>query len=193
MALQAFPLPPAGGAGTNLMEITPKNFHKFPVPPPAGSYTPAYVPTITYKGGAKGDDVSVSSANSTDSYSPRTQAQKAGIIGVALAVDVTTPRGWIDPLEPYGAAPAAPGLTSAAPNTAVVGTAPVEVTLTGTGFSPYSMVKTGGVVTPFVTYVSPTQIKIIMHPESSVAGPTDIVVVDHGLSSPPVVFTFTAP
>ena len=162
-----------------------------PRPITAAMVTPAYVPVITYKGGQSGDDVTQSSANSTGSYAPRTQAQRAGQLGVGMAVDVTTPRGWIDPNEPYGAAPAAPVLTSISPTTGVHGAANMEVTLTGTGFTPKSSVYTGGVITPFYSYVSPTQMKVTIDLVNSVAGVIDIKVLDHGLLSAARPYTIT--
>lgn len=164
---------------------------RYPRPITAAMVTPAYVRAITYKGGQKGDDVFQASANSTESYAPRTQAQKAGQLGVAMANDITTPRGWIDPLEPYGAAPAAPVLTSIAPTTGVHGAAAMEVTLTGSGFTPASAVYTGGVITPFYQYVSPTQMKVTIDLPKSVAGIIDVRVVDHGLQSAARPYTIT--
>jgi len=163
----------------------------FPLPITQAMVTPAYVPVITYKGGQSGDDVFQSSANSTVSYSPRTQAQKAGQLGVGMAVDVTTPRGWIDPLEPYAAPPAAPVLTSIAPTTGVHGAAAMEVTLTGSGFTPGSAVYTGGVLTPFYEYVSSIEMKVTIDLLNSVAGIIDIKVVDHGMLSVARQYTIT--
>ena len=41
------------------------------------------------------------------------------MLGVNMAVDVTTPRGWVDPLEPYGPAPT-PTVASLNPTSRVV-------------------------------------------------------------------------
>lgn len=106
MAVQQFDLNRAQDtpvATLKLSEIVPENWHRFP--PPVEDMTPEYVPVITYYGGAVGDDVSEATANATDDYTPRTQADKAATLGVGMAVDVTTPRGWIDPHEPYGPPP----------------------------------------------------------------------------------------
>ena len=174
-----------------LASITPRDWPTLPAANAPAKFVPSYVRTITYHGGQSGDDVFQSSANSTESYSPRTQGQKAGLLGVGLAVDVTTPRGWIDPAEPYSATPAAPVLTSISPTTGVHGAAAMEVTLTGSGFTPASAVYTGGVLTPFYSYVSPTEMKVTIDLPNSVAGIIDVKVLDHGLTSVNRQYTIT--
>lgn len=177
-------------ATLQVASVTPKDWPTLPARVP--STARAYTPTITFTGGAEGDDVDEATANSTDAYSPKTQAAKAAAMSPAgsLAVDITTPRGWIDPKSPAKAEPAAPTLTSIAPTTAATGGGTIPVTLTGTGFTRYSTVKTGGVITPYVEYVSPTTLKVILDPRSS-AGSIDISVIDHSVETAPQAFTFT--
>lgn len=116
MALQAFPLPPAGAPGTNLLEIAPKAPKPPPDPITAAMVTPAYVPVISFTGGAEGNDVDVATTStSAGAYTPRTQAQKAGLLGVAMAADVgidygefaggATRTGTVEPHEPYPVTP----------------------------------------------------------------------------------------
>lgn len=185
--------------------ITPKEWPTLPIAIPAGEADPVFVRSIAYEGGAEGDDVSQSTANvayasngaaggsaEDPDYSPKTQSEKATDNGNTLAVDITTPRGWIDPKSPAKAKPAAPTLTTIAPTTAATGGGTIPVTLTGTGFTRYSTVKTGGVITPYVEYVSPTSLKVILDPRSS-PGSIDISVIDHSVETAPQAFTFTAP
>jgi hypothetical protein len=68
------------------------------------------------------------------------------------------------------------------------------VTITGTGFTPYSQVVTGGTSVPFdVTskYVSPTQMTVVIDPRPAVAGTASVQVLDHSVVSNAVNFTFT--
>jgi hypothetical protein len=166
----------------------------YPVPPPAGSYIPANVPVITYTGGAYGDDVAVSTANATNDYAPRHQTDKATQLGVVMADDITSPRGWIDPNEAYVPAPMSPAddptITSLAPNTGVSGGAAIWAMITGTKFTQWSQVETGGVVTPYSKYVSPTRIDVLMDPRST-PGMVVVKVIDHGVKSNGSNFTFT--
>lgn len=196
MALQTFSVrraqDPTLAAAVN-SEITPLNWHRFPGAPLPNA--PQNVPTVTYNGGVKGDDVDVSTANSTSTYGPRTQAQKATALGTVIAEDVTRPRGYIAPAQPYGAKPAAPVVTTVAPNTAAAGSNPLVVTITGTGFTQYSKVISGGTGSPWdaaAQYVSPTQMKILIDPRPSIAGAISIAVEDHDvLSNTDKLFTFT--
>jgi IPT/TIG domain len=178
---------------------------------PASAYVPAYVRVVTYNGGVKGDDVDEATATlamsnrggnaaepSTD-YAPRTQAQKATQLGTTLAVDIASPRGWIDPGEPYlgnAAPPVAPVVSSIAPATAVLATSggPFTVVITGTGFTPWSKVYLGGQNTPEISavYVSPTKMRFLINPLVSVVGSVTVVVEDHNVKSNATVsFTFT--
>jgi hypothetical protein len=144
-----------------LAEIAPKNWHRYP--PRVANATPANVPVIAFNGGLTGDEVSVAAANSTDNYAPVNQAHKAALLGTSLAVDITTPRGWIDPAEPYNAAPA-PTLASISPTTSAKGPgAPFVLTCTGTGFLPTSVILFGNNPNgERTTYVSPTSLTTII-------------------------------
>jgi hypothetical protein len=167
-----------------LASITPKDWPTLPLPMP--NTTPAYVRVISWFGGAVGDDVTVSTANATNDYTPRNQALKAQALGLSLAVDVTKNRGWIGPKDPY-AAPPASTLTSINPTTAVHGTAAIPVTCTGTGFTPYSMVTVDGINVP-TTYVSPTQLTATITPKAT-AGNQSVRVVTNGVASAAQTFT----
>jgi hypothetical protein len=173
-----------------------------PVPIDVDALEPAFVREVAYIGGAEGDDVSVSTAavayatNGAEGgaaedpdYEPKTQAERATMLGVDMAEDITTPRGWIDPLSPATEKPDDPTLASIAPTTGAAGVG-VTITLTGTGFSRYSTVKTGGVLTPYVEYVDPETLKVRLDPRST-AGSIDISVIDHSVETAPQSFTFT--
>jgi len=180
----------------------------YPKPPPAGSYTPAWVRQQQAIGGAFGDDVAVSTAtlvtdqvagngpNSAVDYTPRTQVAKAAILGMPIAADIGRARGYLEPKQPYGPAPVSPTndptITSLSPNTAVsgAGKATVAVTITGTGFTPWSSVTSGNYPIP-CRYLSPTTLEIIQKPSASVPGVVSVVVTDHGVASAGSNFTFT--
>ena len=180
-------------ATLKLSPIVPVNWHRFP--PRIAASTPVDVPVVSYVGGAFGDDVSVATANATNDYAPRTQAAKATQLGTTLATDVTSPRGWIDPGEKYGPPPVSPTddptITSLAPNTIAVGQPPLLVVVTGTKFTQWSTVETGGVPSPYAKYVSPTKMTILLDPIRSVAGTIVVKVVDHGVKSNGSNFVFT--
>lgn len=186
----------AADSGLSLRSIDPQiNWRKFPaVVLPRSAYQPAYVPTISYVGGAFGDDQNLSTATSTDAYSPKTQAEKATLTGNTIVQDVGVPRGWIEPNERYGPPPVSPTddptITSLAPNTAVSNTAPIWVTITGTKFTQWSWVETGGVYTPYSKYFSATKMAVLMDPRST-AGTISVKVVDHDVKSAASNFTFT--
>jgi hypothetical protein len=212
-------------ATLKLNEITPVNWHRFPSPLTGTMLTdanpneakPRYTAAAQatdWAGGARGDDVDTSTAavalaNSSGAaneanYAPRTQAAKLAVgnltPGTVLATDVARARGWIEPGQRYPVAGdpalAAPVVTSIAPNTAAAGSNPVWVVITGTGFTPWSTVITGGGAGSFwdkdAKYISPTQMAITVDPRSSVAGTASVAVKDHNvLSNTNVVFTFT--
>ena len=213
------PLSPSNA--NSLADIVPKNWHRYPTPITAANVKPEYVPVFTVTGGAYGDDVNLATATvvvddrGVGAYTPRHQAEKATFPGTpnsvvpsestssgqvvtaitdyTLATDITTPRGYIGPQDTYAKTlPAAPTITSLAPNTAVAGSAsPLAVTITGTGFTQWSEVLTGGVETPYVTYFSPTKIVILMDPKRSVAGTVAVIVQDHSVNSAASNFTYT--
>jgi len=169
-----------------LASITPRDWPTLPAVVP--STTPAFVRVISWFGGAVGDDVTKSTANATNDYSPRTQAQKATALGVALAVDVTKARGWIGPQDKY-AAPPAVTLTGIAPANAVHGTAAIPVTCTGTGFTPYSVVTVDDVPVP-TTYNSATSLTATITPKAT-AGTQAVKVVTYGIATTAQTFTAT--
>jgi hypothetical protein len=110
-----------------------------------------------------------------------------------LATDITAPRGYIAPRDSYAkAAPAAPVISSLAPNTAVAGSpSPLAVVVTGTGFTPFTTLLTGGVQTPYATYVSATKMTLLMDPQRSTVGVVAVIARDHSVNSAPVNFTYT--
>lgn len=202
MALQSFTLARAAetaNATSKLSEITPRNWRRYPAV--AGSTTPVNIPTITYAGGAVGDDTDTATANSSTSYAgppqlPRTQAEKATLTSNTLVVDVARPRGWVAPNQSYlaagGTAPAAPVVSSLAPTTAAATTLPLVVTITGTGFSPWSTVYTGGALTPDQSgkYVDATHMTVAVWKAS--AGTVSVAVEDHNVwSNTNINFTVT--
>lgn len=141
-------------------------------------------------------------ANEAD-YVPRNQNAKrtagnltAGTVGV---VDVGRNRGTVAPGQRYpvagDAALPAPVVSSIAPNTAVHGAQPLICLVTGTGFTPGSLVITGGSGSPWdlsSEYISPTQMRVLIDPRASQAGTVSVAVVDHSvMSNTNVLFTIT--
>jgi hypothetical protein len=185
-------------AVAKVSEITPLNWHKFPAGVAAASVRPENVPIVTYTGGAYGDGTTQSTINTTHG-NPITPAVKAGMASPAqtFSTDVTSPKGWVDPNEPYGPAPVSPTddptISSLAPNTAVAGgiVQPLWVTITGSKFTQYSTVETGNVYTPYHKYISPTKMALLMDPGRSVPGVVVVKVIDHGVKSNGSNFTFT--
>lgn len=167
--------------------------------------------------GTYGDDVdqatataslaSASGGAAAADFAPRHQAGKAALPGASppnaiagepdfvLAADVTRRRGSIDPLQPYpktgDTAPAAPVVSSLSPNTAAATALPITVTITGTGFTKWSVVKTGGVnqPDPSAQFVDATHMKVLLW--SAAAGSVGVVVEDHDVVSNSVNFTVT--
>lgn len=208
MALQAFTLVPVNPK--SLMEITPKNWHRYPVPPPTGTLTPVWVRQQQVLGGVVGDDVNASTAtyvtdkiaangpNTATDYAPRNAQQKATALGMTFGNIVTRRRGAIGAKDPYptasSPAPAAPTITSLTPNTIAAGGPDILVRITGTNFTQWSDVYVGGSSAPYkyVRYISPTAIDVMMDVTRSVAGTATIAVVDHSVASTPAAtFTFT--
>jgi IPT/TIG domain. len=173
---------------------------------PAAGY-PRYNTPGDWSGAVLGDDVDQATANvalatasgaaAYPDYTPRHQTAKAAAMTPAgsLVVDVARPRGWIAPNQPYqgnASPPAAPVVTSISPTTGAQATLPVLVTITGTGFSPFSVVKTGGsnVPDPAARYVSATTMTVPVWKASP--GTVSVVVADHDVdSNANVVFTVT--
>jgi len=171
-----------------LASITPRDWPTLPAPITAAMVLPIWVRTITYFGGVQGDDVTKATANATFDYTPRNQGAKAQTMGLSLAVDVAKARGWIGPQDPY-AAPPASTLSGLSPNTAVHGTAAIPVTCTGTGFTPYSVVRVDGVIVP-TTYVSATSLTATVTPKAT-AGTQAVTVLTNGVATAPQTFTAT--
>ena len=190
-------------ATLKLAEITPKNWHRFP--PRVVSAAKAYEPVYTWSGGkpltAPHTPVEHGSANvviddrGIGEYSPRTQADKATLLGVGFANPINTPFGSIEPQDPYpvagSPAPAVPTLTSLAPNTAVVGQPSIIVKAIGTGFTPYSVVEVGGTNYAPTTYVSPTELRFVVDTMKSVPGTITVKVLEHNIKTAAVNFTLT--
>jgi hypothetical protein len=137
---------------------------------------------------------------------PRTQFAKAALPGAAppnaiagepdfvMVVDVARPRGWIAPNQPYqgnASIPAAPVVSSLSPNTAAAASLPLNVTITGTGFTPFTTVLTGGsnVADPSARYVNATTMTVAIWKAS--AGTVSVAVEDHNVLSNAVNFTVT--
>ena len=83
-----------------------------------------------------------------------------------------------------------PTLTTLAPNTAVHGTAPITVQLTGTGFTPTSKASYGGSGVS-TAYVGGTALRITIDPTKAVAGAVPVAVYNGSKKSANVNFTFT--
>lgn len=153
-----------------------------------------------WSGGLTGDDVTVATAYQSIAssasaalatpYTPQNQAQRAALMVPpgSLAIDVTKPRGWIGPQDPY-AAPPASTFTGISPTTVVHGTAAIPVTCTGTGFTPFSLVYVDGVAVP-TAYVSATTLTATVTPRAT-AGNQSLTVVTNGVSVGPQVLTNT--
>jgi hypothetical protein len=165
---------------------------------------PRYSQVADWSGAAYGDDADQATANvalarrdggaDDANYGPRTQGAKATALGTTIAVDVARPRGWIAPGQPYqgnAAVPAAPVIDSISPTTGAAAVLPLLVTITGTGFTPFSVVKTGGVNLPEASakYVDSTHMTVPVWKAS--AGSVGIVVQDHDVDSNSVNFTVT--
>ena len=193
---------------------------RYPLPISAAMTKRAYVPVFTYNGGLFGDDVAISETNvlvddrAIGDYGPRTQLEKStwpgtpnsvvpvesvtsgqaltSIADYTLATDITAPRGYIGPRDPYSkAVPAAPTITSLVPNTAVAGTPDLVVTINGTGFTQWTQILNGGVQNVTAYYVSATKMAMAFEVSSSVAGTVAVIAVDHGVASAASNFTFT--
>lgn len=169
---------------------------------------PRYNGMTDWAGGNYGDDVTYASAtvalaNSSGganeaAYTPRTQSEKGAMMTPALTIakDVGVPRGSIAPSQPYpktgDPAPAAPVVTSLSPTTAPAVQLPLMVTITGTGFTPWSTVYTGGSSLPDAkaVYVSSTTMRVPIW--AAVPGTVSVSVKDHDImSNIDKVFTVT--
>ena len=170
----------------------------YPLPLPPEDYIPQYLGSVTYNwpyNGLVGDpelpgnDVNVATANATGSYEPKNQGNKASMLGLPLAADITTPSGWIDPKEPYGP-PATPTLTSFDPPTlASPVTEDVQLKLIGTNFMASSQIEWSG-VSDRTTFVSPTELRTIIRAGHG-AGVIPVRVINPGRPSNTLNFTIT--
>jgi len=201
-------------ATLKLMEIPVVDWHRFPTAIPAANVARAYSYPVTFTGGAYGD-ATLSTANATDAYSPKNLTDHKAFPGAPNSVvpsesvtggqaltsiadytsstPITAPEGYIGPHDPYSkAVPAAPTITSLAPNTAVAGSqSPLSVVVTGTGFTQWTTLETGNVFTPYASYVSATKMSLLMDPARSSAGIVVVKAVDHGVKSAGTNFTYT--
>jgi hypothetical protein len=201
----------------NLVDITPVNWHRYPAPITAAMLAEAYIEPVIFTGGLQGDDVALATANSTTPILPATQTAKAAFPGApnsvvpsesttsgqvitaiadyTFATDITAPRGFIGPKDAYPVVgytpPAAPVITSLAPNTAVAGGPDIVVTINGTGFTQWTKVLNGGVQNMTASYISPTKMAMMFEVSSSVAGVVAVIAVDHSVASAASNFTFT--
>jgi len=188
------------------VEITPKNWHRYPPAVVKADLIPAYVPQNTWNGGVYGDDQILAKTNvkvdtigpngPVGDYTPRNQDDKAIMTGNTIAVDVTRPRGSISPGEGYPVtgtpAKPAPTISSLSPNTAVAGgPSPLAVTVTGTNFTQWTKLIVGNIDTPYVQYFSPTKLVLLMDPARSVAGTITVIAWDHSVSSAASNFVYT--
>lgn len=182
-------------ATLQLAEITPINWHKYP--PPVQPMTPAHVPVITYYGGDYGDDQDEASANSTTNYTPRNQEAKATMMGgLTIAKDVGRARGRIEARQPYpiASSPAVPDpvLTTLTPNTAVANTGKLIALVIGTGFTPWTELRSGGRSVVFKgEYISATLMQMLIDTSLAPAGTYQIQAVDHNTESNLLPFTLT--
>ena len=185
--------------GASLMSVTNERVKRAIVPISAAMTRREYVPAYTWNGGVYGDDQVLAKSNvlvddrGVGDYTPRNQDDKAIATGNTIAVDVTAPRGYIGPKDPYSKpAPLAPVITSLAPNTVAAGSpSPLAVVVTGTGFTQWTFLLTGNVQTPYAKYVSPTKMTLLLDPQRSVVGTIEVKAVDHSVVSSPATFTFT--
>ena len=193
---------------------------RYPVPITAAMTRKAYVPVYTYNGGLYGDDVAIAESNvlvddrAIGDYGPRHQVEKAAwpgapnsvvpsesitggqaitaITDYTFATDITAPRGYIGPRDPYSkAVPAAPTITSLSPNTIAAGGPDIVVTINGTGFTQWTQILNGGVQNVTAYYISATKMAMAFEVSSSVPGTVAVVAVDHGVASAASNFTFT--
>jgi hypothetical protein len=177
-----------------LSTIVSKEWPTLPLRVP--STTPEYLGDVTYNwpyNGLVGNDVNVATANATGYYEPKNQGNKANMLGDAnrLAVDITTPSGWIDPKEPYGPAPV-PTLTGLVPDSRVVApTDDLSLVIIGTNFMPSSEIWFANHFER-VTYVSPVQLQTLLR-GTVFTGPgvVTVAVINDGIPSNTQNFTFT--
>jgi IPT/TIG domain len=181
-------------------------------PANANAGYPRYNTPGDWSGAVYGDDVDSAKANvalatasgaaAYPDYAPRHQTAKAALMvpgpgnpAFVIVTDVARPRGWIAPNQPYqgnASIPAAPVVSSLAPTTIAAAALPITVTITGTGFTPWSTVRVGGVAQPepSARYVDATHMTVNIV-AGTVAGAVGVIVQDHDVDSNSVNFTVT--
>lgn len=200
MALASFPLKRVQEAPpqTYLKEITPKNWRRYPgkvitKDMLARAYEP---PATVWYGGDYGDDQDEASATSNTNYGPRNQEAKATIMGTIVAKDVGRARGRIAPWQPYPTASTPPVpdpvLTSSTPATAAANSGKLIAEIVGTGFSPWTQLRSGGREVVFKgEYISPTRMQMLVDTSLAPAGTYKIQAVDHNTESNLIDFVLT--
>lgn len=163
---------------------------------PPEAYVRQYLGSVTFDwpfNGLEGDDVNVATANATGPFEPRNQGNRANMMGETLAIDVTTTRGWIDPLEPYGPPPT-PVLASLDPPSRVVApTDDLVLRIIGTGFLGISRIEFAGNIER-TTFVSPTELTTIIRGDLFTGADPAIPVrvINAGVASNELDFAITA-
>jgi hypothetical protein len=134
-------------------------------------------------------------------YVPRNQNAKllpaaAPIPAQGIGKDIGVPIGTQIPSQPYPTAadtpPAAPTVVSLAPNTAAQAQLPIMITVTGTNFTRFSQVFTGGAATPEASaaFVNATTMRVPIW--AAAPGTVSVAVMDHSvMSNVNVLFTVT--
>ena len=160
-----------------------------------------------WQGGDFGDDVDESSANTPNidlngnavaNYGPRNQDAKATLLGVAMAKDIARSRGTIDPRQPYPVAGdpavAAPTVASIVPNSVATNGLLLIATLTGTGFTKWTEVRSASGARIGLTsqYRSPTIMQVLLDPTGVPPATYQVQVIDHDVESNSVPLTVTA-
>lgn len=163
-----------------------------------------------WSNGVTGDDTKTSKASvaliSADGdvaepdYTPRIYPDKVAMAnltaGTVRVTDISRARGYIAPTDPYrnAASPAlaAPVVSSISPTTGAAATLPLLVTITGTGFTVWSRVYTGGAALPdnSAKFVNATTMTVPIW--AAAPGTVSVAVMDHDvLSNTDKVFTVT--
>lgn len=83
-----------------------------------------------------------------------------------------------------------PTITGLAPAAPVSGAGALDLTVTGTGFQPNSVVTVGG-VTYVTNYISPTSLKAFNVPKKATSGTLPVTVVTGGTATAATNWTFT--
>src|SRR4029077_1078702 len=118
--------------------------------------------------------------------------QKKGLFPPSFEGDNATIDAVFAVAQQYASPPATPTLTSLSPNTAVNKSPAFLMTLTGTGFTPGSIVVFGTVVEPRVTFVSATTLTVIIYPSYiPTAGTIPVKVRPGGGAADSAVVNFT--